>query len=160
MSMRTFDPKEPEAYPQAHCSEDRCWNPYHTICRLCNLAFCLGHLKNYPHKCDTGMQFLVLTEDEVLDLFAVPPHVHVFSERMEVKDPLNPKFPGVVERCECGIMRLGAPNGQPAHVHVFDLRLTVGNWPNRGYVEACACGVLQGGAGSVQDGQANPGATP
>ena len=69
MSVRTFDPKEPEVYRLALCSEQGCYVAYHSICRICNRAFCFQHLKIVPHCCDTHQEFLVLTEDEVLDLF-------------------------------------------------------------------------------------------
>lgn len=70
MSVRNYDPKEAEIFPTAQCSESLCGKPYHTICRLCNRAFCFAHLKTIPHACDTHVEFLVLTPDEVLELFS------------------------------------------------------------------------------------------
>lgn len=163
MSMRKYDPKEAEVFPPALCAEPGCGKPYHTICRLCNIAFCYYHLtepfktlaQTKPHRCDTGMQFLVLTEDEVLDLFSngeeMVAHVHAFSDQVVVKNPLNGS-PGTVERCGCGAMRLGVPpeNPLPPHVHCFDLRVPVGHWTDGNYVDGCKCGVMRGGNGSIQ----------
>ncbi len=159
MSMRTYDPKETEVFPPALCGEIGCGKPYHSICKLCNIAFCVDHLREpfkklsetKPHRCDTGIQFLVLTEDEVIDLFSngeeSASHVHVFSDQMVVRNAVNPQSPGTVERCECGAMRLSAPpeNPLPAHVHRFDLRVPVGHWTEGNYVDGCKCGVMRAG---------------
>ena len=172
MSMRTYDPKEAEAYPPALCGEIGCGKPYYTICRLCNIAFCWDHLTDRldldffkfrakPHRCDTGMQFLVLTEDEVIDLFSnggePVPHAHVFGDQMVVRNPLNPQSPGTVERCECGAMHLSPPpeNLLPAHVHRFDLRVPVGHWTEGNYVDGCKCGAMRGGSASIRDEEKN-----
>ncbi len=69
MSVRTYDPKEPEIYKHGICTSAGCGQDYFSICKLCNLAYCFRHLKNAPHVCNTGQEFLVLTEDEVLDIF-------------------------------------------------------------------------------------------
>jgi hypothetical protein len=69
VSVRTYDPKEPEIYKQGACSSSGCGLDYFSICKLCNLAYCFQHLKNQPHVCNTGREFLVLSEDEVLDIF-------------------------------------------------------------------------------------------
>lgn len=44
MSVRTNDPKPIEIYPPALCCEPGCGKIYDTICKACNLAFCMGHL--------------------------------------------------------------------------------------------------------------------
>lgn len=69
MSVRTYDPREAEVFKPGHCSEPQCGKPYYTICGLCNLAYCFDHLKLKPHHCNTHTEFIVLTEDEVMDLF-------------------------------------------------------------------------------------------
>lgn len=68
MSVRTYDPKEPEFFGPGRCSAPGCGSVYHTICRLCNLAYCRGHLLARPHSCDTHVEFIVLTEEEVREL--------------------------------------------------------------------------------------------
>jgi hypothetical protein len=68
VSVRTYDPREAEVYEGARCSEPPCMRQYHTICRLCNAAFCFDHLKTRPHTCDTHVEFLVLTPEEVQEL--------------------------------------------------------------------------------------------
>lgn len=79
MSVRSYDPKPAEIFPTAKCSEPLCGEPYWTICRLCNRAFCSNHLLNpmapdfwnvlkKPHTCDTHQEFLVLTPEEVHEL--------------------------------------------------------------------------------------------
>lgn len=78
MSVRTWDPKQAEIFPTGHCSEAGCGQPYHTICSLCNLAYCFGHLpprkgalkfENGRHACNTGVEFLVLTPEEVEEIY-------------------------------------------------------------------------------------------
>ena len=68
MSVRIYDPKQPEIFPDASCSEPLCSTPYKTICRLCNRAFCFAHLRVVPHICDTHVEFIVLTSEEVHEI--------------------------------------------------------------------------------------------
>jgi len=77
VSVRTWDPKQAEIFPSGHCAEAGCGQPYHTICGLCNLAYCFGHLPARKgmskfevgcHACDTGVEFLVLTPEEVQEM--------------------------------------------------------------------------------------------
>lgn len=52
MSVRTFDPREAELFGAARCSEQGCNEPYSTICKRCNLAYCRKHLSTEtPHSC-------------------------------------------------------------------------------------------------------------
>lgn len=44
MSVRTNDPRPIEIYPPALCCEPGCGKIYDTICKACNLSFCMGHL--------------------------------------------------------------------------------------------------------------------
>lgn len=71
MSVRTFDPRPPEIFKPALCTAG-CGFEYHSICRLCNLAYCFNHLKNLPHACDTKREYLVLEPEEVAELFGEP----------------------------------------------------------------------------------------
>lgn len=87
MSVRIYDPKTPEIFRPALCTAG-CGKEYHSICRLCNLAFCFGHLKLEPHACDTKREYRVLTHDEVVQIF-VGPDVEV----VEILEPeVEPQF--------------------------------------------------------------------
>ncbi len=66
MSVRTFDPKTPEIFPSGRCTAG-CGKEYHSICRLCNLAYCFEHLKLKPHACDTKWEHKVQTLEESLE---------------------------------------------------------------------------------------------
>lgn len=90
MSVRIYDPKTPEIFGEALCSQG-CGKPYYSICRFCNLAYCFEHLKKSPHACDTKREYIVLTPEEVLELFSDPETPQAIEP--EKKDPPESHMP-------------------------------------------------------------------
>lgn len=118
MSVRTFDPKPIEIFPQPLCSEKGCGNPYHSICRLCNAAFCLKHLKDEPHHCDTHSEFLVLEKEEVEELFnplrdewtSVPFTSAPKNGNTRIHEEYCSERPGPREKPHCFCLKVQTPN--------------------------------------------------
>ena len=100
MSVRTYDPRSAEIFEPGRCSERGCGLAYYTICGLCNLAYCFGHLKGI-HVCNTRTEFLVLTEEEVEEIHRPIPHAHVYDKQLTIGSHPNR---GYVLACECGAM--------------------------------------------------------